>query len=125
MNLFYIIGVLTFSLFLTSCSTTQGSFEPTTHFGYPNSNVQPLGHISVTETEGRFLLPPELDKEKILKVMNDALAQKPGADMIINYRIDTTYTSYPFYIVQTIKLEGEAAKMNVGEKELLEKSKYR
>ena len=66
-----------------------------------------------------------LDKEKVLKLMNDALAQKPGADMIVNYRLDTTYTMYPFYIVQTIKLEGTAANMQVGEKDLLEKSKYK
>jgi len=125
-----ISGIAALAVFQIGCSTTQGTFEPTTHFGFPNSNIQPLGHISTSISEGKFLIPPSLDKEKVLKLMNDALAQKPGADMIVNYRFDTTYTVYPFtgyplYTVQTIKLEGTAANMQVGEKDLLEKSKYK
>lgn len=118
------LGIAALTVFQIGCSTTNGTFEPTTNFAYPNSNIQPLGHISATVSEGQFLIPPTLDKEKILKLMNDALVQKPGADMIINYRLDTTYTLYPFYYVQSVKLEGTAAKMEVGEKDLLEKSKY-
>lgn len=120
----FLIGLPGISVLLGGCSTTIGSFKPATHFTYPNSNVRPLGHISITEKDGRFLLPPELTKEKILKLMNDALTQKPGADMITNYRIDTTYTMLPFYTIQTIKLEGTAVDMEVGDQELLEKSKY-
>jgi hypothetical protein len=120
-----ISGIAAIAVFQIGCSTTHGTFEPTTHFGFPNSNIQPLGHISTSISEGQFLIPPSLDKEKVLKLMNDALAQKPGADMIINYRLDTTYTMYPLYTVQTIKLEGTAANMQVGEKDLLEKSKYK
>lgn len=119
-----LIGLPGISVLLGGCSTTLGSFKPATHFTYPNSNVRPLGHISISQKEGRFLFPPELSKEKILKLMNDALTQKPGADMIINYRIDTTYTTFLFYTIQTIKLEGTPVDMEVGEQELLEKSKY-
>ena len=43
--------------------------------------------------------------------------------MIVNYRLDTTYTLYPFYTVQEIKLEGTAAKMDVGEQAIGETSK--
>lgn len=125
MRLLSLFSISTLALFQIGCSSTHGSFEPTTHFAYPNSNVQPMGHISATVSEGKFLFPPRLDKEKILKLMNDALAQKPGADGIVNYRLDTTYTNYPYYIVQTVKLEGTAVKMQLGEKELLEKSKYK
>lgn len=124
MRLLSLISISALALFEAGCSTTHGSFEPSTHFAYPNSNVQPMGHISATVSEGAFIFPPSLDKEKVLKLMNDALAQKPGADGIVNYRFDTTYTMYPFYYVQTVKLEGNAVKMQVGEKELLEKSKY-
>ncbi len=118
-------GVLIISFMQAGCSTTRGTFEPTTHFAYPNSNVQPMGHISATVSEGSFLIPPTLDKEKVLKLMNDALAQQPGADAVVNYRLDTTYTGYLIYYVQTVKLEGTAVKMQVGEQDLLEKSKYR
>ena len=120
------MGIMSLTLIQFGCSSTHGSFEPNTHFAYPNSNVQPLGHISATVSEGGFLFPPTLSKEKVLKLMSDGLAQKPGADMVVNYRLDTTYTSYiALYYVQTIKLEGTAAKMEVGEQDLLEKSKYK
>ena len=124
MHLSPLISFLALALLQVGCSTTHGTFEPTTHFAYPNSNVQPMGHVSSTVKEGGFLFPPTLDKEKVLKLMNDALAQKPGADGVINYRLDTTYTEYLIYYVQTVKLEGTAIKMQVGEKDLLEKSKY-
>jgi hypothetical protein len=124
MRYLFVLGIATLASCQAGCSTTLGVLEPNTHFAYPNSNIQSLGHISATIREGQFLIPPTLDKEKILKLLNDALAQKPGADMIVNYRLDTTYTMYPFYYVQTVKLEGSAAKMQVGEKDLLEKTKY-
>jgi hypothetical protein len=124
MRLLSVTSIVVFALFQAGCSTTHGTFEPAAHFAYPNSNVQPMGHISATVREGMFLFPPTLTKEKVLKLMSDALAQQPGADAIINYRLDTTYTMYPFYYVQNVKLEGSAVKMQVGEKELIEKSKY-
>jgi len=123
MTRLFIIGLITLASLQVGCSTTRGTFQPNTHFAYPNSNVRPLGHIVASTKEGSFIIPPELTKEKALKLVNDALAQKPGADMIVNYRLDTTYTLYPFYTVQEIKLEGTAAKMEVGEQAIGETSK--
>lgn len=108
---------------LSGCTTTKGSFNPSTHFTYPNSNVVPLGYVSASVKDQGFIFPPQVDKEKIAKLMEGALAQKPGADMIINYKIDTTNTVIPIPIFsihfQTIKLEGTAASMKVGKQELL------
>ncbi len=128
MKRLFIIGLITLASLQVGCSMTRGTFQPNTHFAYPNSNVRPLGHIVANTKEGSFIIAPELTKEKALKLVNDALAQKPGADMIVNYRLDTTYTVYPFYglplyIVQDIKIEGTAAKMDVGEQAIGETSK--
>lgn len=83
----------------------------------------PLGYVSASVKDQGFIFPPQVDKEKIAKLMEGALAQKPGADMIINYKIDTTNTVIPIPIFsihfQTIKLEGTAASMKVGKQELL------
>ncbi len=127
MKRLFIIGLATIAVLQAGCSMTRGTFEPSTHFAYPNSNVQPLGHVSGIVKEGSFIIPPELTKEKALKLISDTLAQKPGADMVVNYRLDTTYTVYPFYslplyIVQEIKLEGTAVKMQVGEQEIAPKA---
>lgn len=128
MRSLFLIGLAALAVLQAGCSTTRGTFQPNTHFAFPNSNVRPLGHISANVKEGSFIIPPELTKEKALKLISDALAQKPGADMILNYRLDTTYTVYPFYsipiyIVQDIKIEGTAAKMEVGEQNIGENPK--
>lgn len=108
---------------VSGCTTTMGSFNPSTHFTYPNSNVVPLGYVSASVKDQGIIFPPAVDKEKIVKLMESAMVQKPGADMIINYKIDTTYTQIPIPIFniyfQTIKLEGTAAKMTIGKQELL------
>lgn len=127
MKRIFFIGLTTLALLQTGCSMTRGTFEPSTHFAFPNSNIQPLGHVNGIVKEGSFIIAPELTKEKALKLISDTLAQKPGADMIVNYRLDTTYTVYPFYslplyIVQEIKLEGTAVKMQVGEQEIAPKA---
>ena len=121
-----LIFVAFVSSFLLACSVTSGSFTPATNFTYPNSVVTPLGHVHVTAKEGTFLITPTLTKDKILKLLNDALGQRQGADMIVNYSVNTTYTIYPFfYTTQELNLDGTAVKMEVGNKELLEKSAYK
>lgn len=122
MRMFFIL----FVMFLSGCSSvTTGSFSPSTHFTYPNSNVTPMGYVHVTVEEDSFLSIPTLTKEKILKLLDDALVQKPGADMITDYSIDTTYkTFFLIYNKQILNLEGTAVKMVVGKKELVDKSKY-
>ena len=47
--------------------------------------------------------------EEIRKCYNDALAQAPGANILINYREDTTYTSLPVSYKVKYVVEGEAA----------------
>jgi len=122
MRLFFIAAI---SALLLGCSTTSGSFVTSTHFTYPSSVVTPLGHVHYIAKQGQFLSPPPLTKDTVLNLLDDALAQKPGADMIVNYSIDTTYTMFPFYTVQTLSLEGTAVKMDVPKKELLKSSAYK
>lgn len=117
----YSIALLTlvFTAFLMGCSSTIGTFTPSTNFTYPNSNVRPLGHVKVSAKKEDFFFAPALTKDNVTDLMNDALAQQPGADMLVNYRLDTTYTMFPFYYIQTITLEGTAVDMiTLGEQDL-------
>jgi len=123
MRRLFVIGFAAITALQAGCSMTVGTFQPNTHFAYPNSNVQPLGHVSATLKEGSFFVPPELNKEKVEKLLSDALAQKPGADMVVNYRLDTKYTMFPFYTVQTLTLDGTAVSMKVGEQNITPESK--
>jgi hypothetical protein len=91
-----------------------------TYFDFPNSNVTPLGPVKV-EVPGpsSFLAPPDMiSSESDNIVYTAALAQQPGANLIIDYT--KMYKSYMFWPVQWTKLqlEGTACKMEVGKQEM-------
>ena len=116
------------SLFVfAGCSVTAGRFGDETHFSFPNSNVQPLGHVTSTMSRWSFFVSP-LGKDDALVLLKDALTQKPGADLVLNYTLDTKITLFPIFIYKAdITLDGTAAKMEVGEQKLkpvLDKVRY-
>ena len=98
----------------TGCSTTFGHFVPNSQFAYPNSNIKSLGPVRAEVTcFGRAFTV-----EEIRKCYNDALAQAPGANILINYREDTTYTSLPVSYKVKYVVEGEAAQQTIGQQHL-------
>jgi len=130
---FFLTSVIIGTCVLFSgCSLKMGSFSAQTHFTYPNSNVKPLGYVRAVLSKTSYLVPPTITSEDIINLMNDALAQKSGADLVINYRVNTINTCYPFDVMPVfwktdIILEGTAVNMEIGIKELqeaVEKSKY-
>jgi hypothetical protein len=112
-------------------TTTHGAYVPSSHFTYPNSNVTPLGPVKAEITRtGKY---PTLEIDDIKKVYHDALSQVQGANILVNLKEDTTYTTTMtitiglFYGIgsnwkneSTIvyRIEGEAAKMEIGTKPL-------
>lgn len=116
------------SMFFVGCTIKQGDFAPETHFSYPNSNVKPLGQVKASIKKASFIKTPDITAEDVNKLFEDALGQKPGADLIINYKTTTTSTMYPLptpmgiiiplYNTVQIDLEGTAASMDIGLQEL-------
>jgi len=122
------IIIVLVSFVFAGCSLTMGKFDPNTHFAYPNSNITPLGQVKVATSKSSILIPPDITYDEVKELINKGLAQKPGADLIINYKVDTTVTSYfgLFYSMEMI-LSGTAVKMEVGKQELeeaIKKSRY-
>ncbi len=101
---------------------TMGTTGTKTHFAYPNSNVTPLGAVSSSISKSAIFLPPQINEADIKQLMDQAFSQKAGADLVINYKLDTTVTMIPLVFINFYKLEmkldGTAAKMEVGIKEL-------
>jgi len=101
------------------CSSVKyGGIRPNSQFVYPNSNVTPLGPTQVTKSRTWFFLRPSLSFEQVRGTYNQALAQVPGANLLIDYKEDTTVSSYFFFNTVSYTLDGTAAKMEVGKKEL-------
>jgi hypothetical protein len=126
-KLFFIISICLAMFAISGCSTKMGAIGDKSHFTYPNSNVEPLGNVSVQISKTGIIFPKSFEKEDVREMFSKALSQKAGADLLINYKLDTKFTSWvilPVYTT-TMTIEGTAAKMTVGKKELLElKSAY-
>jgi hypothetical protein len=108
----------------SGCSTKFGDFAEQTHFSFPNSNVKPLGHVEASKVKWGFVIPPSLTADDVREMINEALAQKAGADLVINYKTDTKVTGIPFVYKLTMTLSGTAVSMEVGEQELFDQVNY-
>ena len=113
-----IIVALSFMAF--GCSTKIGAAGTQSHFSYPN--VKPLGKVSATLSKTSWLVYPGVTEEDVKTLMDKALSQKSGADLLINYSIDTKVTIIPFIMLtyMDISIEGTAVSMDVGKKNLQE-----
>jgi len=120
-KILYVLLLILVATMLSACTTTSGHLGDKSHFTYPNSNVKPIGPVSAEVTKfGAFSIA--FSKEDIRKVFNEALSKQAGADLIINYKLDTKFTQLgplPLFM-STMSIEGTAAKMTVGLKELKE-----
>lgn len=112
----------------SGCSTKFGDFAEQTHFSFPNSNVKPLGHVEASKIKWGFVIPPSLTADDVREMINEVLAQKAGADLVINYKTDTKFTVIPIPIFSvyklTMTLSGTAVSMEVGEQELFDQANY-
>ena len=104
---------------ITGCTTTtQVGISPQSHFSYPNSNVTPLGHVSGKSSSAGLFAAPGISAEKKEEAINNALAQQPGSDILINYT--EVYKTTALFIIQVLAylVDGTAAKMEIGKQEL-------
>ncbi len=112
-----IILVLFLLTSLIGCISKFGDFEANSHFAYPNSNVKALGPVQASVSRYGFFLGVAMDKSFVTEVYNDAL-KKSGGDLLIDYKFDTSTTMIWPFSVTTLTVEGTAAKMVLGKKEL-------
>lgn len=106
------------SLF-AACTTNFGAQQPNTQFVYPNSNVKVLGPISASITKeaplGFGVLPTA---DEVRRVYQEALAQREGANVIVNFSEDTKFTTYFLWATTTYTISGDGARMEVGKQRL-------
>ena len=103
----------------TGCSMKFGGLEPNTQFVYPNSNVKVLGPVSASMTKiGILMLGGFFSGDDIRSVYREALAQREGANVIVNFNQDTVSTVWGLVTVNTYSISGDAASMEVGKKRL-------
>lgn len=105
-------------LCVAGCSMKMGHLVTNSQFAYPNSNIKTLGQVRAEVSRGKWFTPPMLTIEDIRGAYQEALRREEGANILINFKEDTTYTMFPFYSMVKYEIEGEAARMDVGQQEL-------
>lgn len=112
------LAVVVLAIITSSCSMKLGSIVPNSHYVYPNSNITPLGNTSSEIKKFSVIVPPSFKAQDVDQLYNSALSQHSGADVIIDYSVDTKITSvFIFHFLKT-SIAGTAAKMEVGKQEL-------
>ncbi|HKI73580.1 MAG TPA: hypothetical protein VJ998_02995 [Pseudomonadales bacterium] len=106
-------------LALAGC--TQSFFtgtRPQSNFDYPNSNVTPLGHVSGSASTSAFFGTPFVTSDLEQRAIQNAISKKPGADLLINYETFQDRSGFLFVHSLTYRVEGTAAKMEIGRQDL-------
>ncbi len=102
------------------CTAKFGAQQPNTQFVYPNSNVKVLGPVSASLTKqgimGWGTIPTA---DEVRSVYDQALAERAGANVLVNFSEETTITTYMgIWATSTYTIEGDAAHMEVGKQRL-------
>lgn len=117
----FLLGLV--ALLLSGCTQTfVKGLAPQSHFDYPNSNVYPLGHVTGQASKTNLSLSgmPDMPSSLEYEAIENALQQKPGADILINsFRfMDVTSLLILPIVTVTYRVEGTAAKMTTGHQAL-------
>ncbi len=103
---------------LSGCSMTMGNYGTNSHFAFPNSNITPLGEVKASTSKLGILTFPDFDGEDVILLSQEAIKQKAGAELLLNYSVDTKVTIFPLVTKMDITITGTAAKVQVGTQEL-------
>lgn len=122
MKIFKVIFLL--AVFASAGCTIGRRYETghSSHFAFPNSNVQPLGPAKATVvTDQSIGVPsPIRSGDGDLKAFNAAIGKVSGADLLIDWTMKNEVKQagpLPFYWTVS-SVEGTAAKMEIGRKKL-------
>lgn len=109
---------IVFAIGLTGCSTTAGSYQLSSEFVYPNSNVTPLNNVQVSEKKFGILIPPSFSEARMDQLLNRAVSSVNDADLLIDYMVNTKITSLWIFHNTRVTIQGTAASMEVGKQDL-------
>lgn len=115
-KIFFRIAVV-FSAILTiqGCTMSSGALQPNTQFVYPNSNVRILGPVKADISKWSFLgIGGFFEAEDIRNAYQQALSQQSGANVLVNFKEDTDFTTFILLVRSSYHIAGDAASMEVG-----------
>lgn len=104
------VPLLLAGLLLAGCTTSSNILTVQSKYAYPNGDYEMLGRASAEAKHTRFLSAPVMDREAFLQLEQQALASKPGADLLVDYLVSSDVTQLPLLSLATFRLEGTAVR---------------
>jgi hypothetical protein len=113
LTMIFVLGISTLT---AGCTFKVGELGTNTQFAYPNSNIEPVGHVSAEVSRWSVLSAVPVDEAMLDEVFSAAAKQKGGDPrFIVDYKLTTTTSGLPpFYYNTTLRLSGTAVKMKAG-----------
>lgn len=121
-SVIFVMVSLCLALVLTGCNIAGGAFlKPQSHFDFPNSNVVPIGRVTGEASDSSIFIADMFRGDLEEQAVQNALKQK-GGDLLIDYTMYYEVKMIPLMVINlfttTVRVEGTAAKMEIGEKML-------
>lgn len=107
------LGALACAAMLAGCTTSANVLSQQSRFAYPNGNFAPQGYAAAERKYTRFFTAPEMGPLEFQELEREALATKPGADLLVDYLVESKVTQVPFQFLPivtftTFRVEGTA-----------------
>jgi hypothetical protein len=115
-----LLGILA----LAGCTTSASVLTVQSRFAYPNGDYASLGQAVAERSYVRVLFAPVMDREIFVELEQQALATRPGADLMVDYMVASDVFAMPAVFLPlvtytTFRLEGTAIRFReLGRQEL-------
>lgn len=98
----------------------MGRYVPSSRLTYPDSKVTVLGRVRAEVSSTEWFISPSLGPVDLKRAYNEALRQAKGANILINFKENTTYTTWGIIPVATVTyvIDGQAARMEIPKQKL-------
>jgi hypothetical protein len=97
----------------TACTSKFGDRKLNSRYVYAQSTVTPLRNVSASGTTRGFGIACGFTREEFERVYDEALAQDPTANILLDYFVTYETMILPFYCTSELTISGLAAMAEV------------
>jgi hypothetical protein len=98
---------------LTACTSKFGDRKLNSRYVYAQSTVTPLRNVTASGTTQGLGFTCGFTREEFEKVYDEALAQDPNANILLDYLVTYDTMLLPFYCTSELTISGLAAMAEV------------
>jgi hypothetical protein len=99
--------------FAAGCTNKVGDRKLNSRYVYAQSTVTPLRNVTASASHTKFFISCGFTREEYESVYDEALAQDPSANVLLDYSVTYSTTILPFICMTDLTISGLAAVADV------------